>query len=99
AKAHELQILNWTLSWVFPRTITTCDNEQICTFESYQSTADEYRINNQAMLDIGQKIVAKLRRTNKKEKKKASSYLKKIQRQFEANLAESYVVPVKDFSC
>ena len=99
AEVHRLQITNWTLSWVFPRKLTICNNEAICSFTSYQSTADDYRIHNEEMRQFGLAIIKKLKKLGKTQATLAAQLLKPIEAQFKVNLAESYVVPIKDFHC
>jgi hypothetical protein len=99
AEVHRLQITNWTLSWVFPTTMTICNNETFCAVTSYQSTADEYRTHNREMLGHGREVINRLKKIGKKQADIAKSMLKPIERQYQLNLAESYVVPIKDFTC
>lgn len=98
-EVHRLQIANWVLSWVFPRTITTCDNEQVCSYTSYQSTAEEYRLHNEEMRQLGYSIIRKLRAGRKTSAKRAARYQKRIDDQADFNRDQSYIVPIKDFSC
>jgi hypothetical protein len=98
-EAHRLQVINWVISWQFPRVLTTCDNEQVCTFKSYQSNADEYRLHNDELLAVGIKVINKLIAEAPEEAKRASRYMSKIDAQYQANHAESLSVPIKDFSC
>ncbi|MBN8548698.1 MAG: hypothetical protein J0M12_05245 [Deltaproteobacteria bacterium] len=99
AEVHRLQITNWTLSWVFPRKLTVCDNEAICTYTSYRSTADEYRVHNDEMLQLGLGLVKKLKKLGKSHATVAKQLQRPIEKQYQANLDESYVVPIKDFHC
>lgn len=99
AEVHRLQITNWNLSWVFPRKLTICDNEAICTFTSYESTASDYRIHNEEMRQLGLAILKKLKALGKTQAALAKQLLKPIESQFQINLEESYIVPIKDFHC
>lgn len=98
-EAHRLQVINWVISWQFPRVLTTCDNEQVCTFKSYESNADEYRLHNDELLAVGIKVINKLIAEAPQEAKRASRYMTKIDAQYQANHEESLSVPIKDFSC
>ena len=62
SKAHTLQLRNWTLSWTLTSKIQICGNTALCTQASNDGVLNEYRSHSKELLDIGNEVIAKLKK-------------------------------------
>jgi hypothetical protein len=102
ADAHELQILNWTLSWTLPSVFSSCTNS-FCVQATNAPSLDEYRARSAQLEDLGKKAIARLIKTkrargvevNKKDKRLSL----RNQKLHENNLKLADTVPVVVSAC
>jgi hypothetical protein len=102
ALAHELQILNWTLSWTLPSVFSSCSNS-FCVQSTNQPKLDEYRGRSAELEAIGKTVISRLIKTkknlgiagNKKDKRLAL----RNQKLHENNLRLADTVPVVVSAC
>ncbi len=97
---HDLQIENWTLSWQLPSISTQCKNQIFCTSLSNASKLDEYRSNNDALLQIAIDLSNQLKKATKNNPPaRAKTYLRLAQKTHKKNEALANTVPVEQSVC
>ncbi|MCB0332440.1 MAG: putative metal-binding motif-containing protein [Bdellovibrionales bacterium] len=66
--AHELQTLNWILSWTLPNVISECPASEYCVTTSNVESLDIYRERSEALRDLGRQAIRRLKRAQKSMK-------------------------------
>lgn len=80
AHTHELQILNWTISWRYPTKVIQCTNpSSLCVQTSFEFLTPEYKAHSEELRQIGLDALARLGKLHGALKKRAAKYLKNIE--------------------
>lgn len=66
ARAHELQLRNWVLSWTIPQIINRCTNTVLCAEKSNAEITAEYRKHNMELYDLGADVVQRVAKSGQR---------------------------------
>lgn len=98
-QVHQLQVRNWTLSWILPQQVRVCGAQLFCTQVSHQWILDEYRINSEQLRKMTVESISILRAKAAPKFSVWYPLLLSADKLHEANLAMLKRVPAQQSSC
>ena len=99
ARAHELQISNWILSWKLPIIVSQCENTSFCITTSNQSILDEYRRQSNELRKLGVRANKRAAKVGGKTNRRLIRLGKKNEGLHKNNMMLADTVPVLQYSC
>lgn len=99
AKAHQLQVRNWTISWVIPTETRQCTNTSLCINVSNQSYLDEYSEHSEELRKLALEVVNKIKKVTKGLQQTEKAALKKNEQLHKKNIELKNQVPLFQSSC
>jgi Putative metal-binding motif len=100
AKAHDLQVRNWILSWQIPQVVTTCESSVLCVTTSNLSQLSEYRQHNTELRNLALAVLRRMRtKSGTNQHTRAKDLRAWAARQHKRNLDLSFTVPDTNFAC
>jgi hypothetical protein len=101
ARAHTLQIRNWTLSWQLPNLAVVCGDSPLCLKISNMDKVNEYRQHNVELRNLAHEVNAKILKVSKTKNviKDVKLNLTQADNKFSYALNLTYQVPTDQSVC